>query len=168
MLLFAYNDNLISVGEFFFYELNKSRNLKLPHWNYDQCNLDLFTDDECTSEFRFYKRDVHLFAEVLQIPDQIWCYDRVIVDGIETLCIFLKIPAYPCTYSDMLTRFVKWAVRFNRAITKAKNKSIFSPIYSFLHTSVHCSTSKQAKWSRGREHDGSHTWMPTPLRLHLT
>ena len=41
MLLFAHNDNLISEEEFFLYELNKSRNLKLPYRSYDQFNVDL-------------------------------------------------------------------------------------------------------------------------------
>ena len=109
MLLFAYNDNLISEEEcllLLLYDLNKSNNLELPYWSYDQLDLDLLTDDESKSEFRFYKRDVYLLAEVMQIPDQIRCYNRVVVDGIEALCIFLKSFAYPCRYSDM-TRFVR-------------------------------------------------------------
>ena len=48
-----------------------------------------------------------LLAEVLQIPDQIRCYNRVVVDGIEALRIFLKISAYPCRYYDMLARFAR-------------------------------------------------------------
>ena len=91
MLLFAYNDNLISEEEcllLLLYDLNKSNNLELPYWSYDQLDLDLLTDDESKSEFRFYKSDVCLLAEVMQIPDQIRCYNRVVVDGIEALCIF--------------------------------------------------------------------------------
>ena len=65
MLLFAHNDNLISEEFFLLYDLNKSRNLKLPYWSCDQFDLHLLTDDECTSEFRFYRRDVYLLAEVL-------------------------------------------------------------------------------------------------------
>ena len=108
MLLFAHNDNLINEEEFLLlYYLNKSSNLELPYWSYDQFDLDLLTDDECQSEFRFYKRDVYLLAEVLQIPDQTKCYNRVVVDGIEALCIFLKRFAYPCRYSDMLPRFAR-------------------------------------------------------------
>ena len=106
ILLFSHNDNLISEEEFLLlFDLNKSRNLKLPYWSYDQFDLDHLTDDECTSDFRFYGRDVYLFVEVLQIPDEIRCCNRVIVDGIEALCIFLKRSAYPCRYSDMLARF---------------------------------------------------------------
>ena len=72
MLLFAHSDNLISEEErLLLYDLNKSSNLKLPYWSYDQFDLDLLNDDECKPEFRFYKRDVYVLAEVLQIPDQI-------------------------------------------------------------------------------------------------
>ena len=66
MLLFAHNDNLISEEEFLLlHDLNKGRNLKLPYWSCEQFDLHLLTDDECTSEFRFYRRDVYLLAEVL-------------------------------------------------------------------------------------------------------
>ena len=108
MLLLAHNDNLISEEEFLLlYDFNKSRKFKLPYWSYDQFDLDLLTDDECTSEFGFYRRDVYLLAEVLQIRNEISCHNRVIVDGIEALCIFLKISSYPCRYSDMLARFAR-------------------------------------------------------------
>ena len=57
------------------YGLNKSSNLELSYWSYDQFDLDFLTDDECKSEFRFYKNDVYLLivAEVLQVSDQIRC-----------------------------------------------------------------------------------------------
>ena len=86
---------------FLLYDVHKSRNLKLQDWSYDEFDLDLLTDVEWTSEFRFHRRDVDLLDEVLQIPDQ-RSYNSVIVDGIEALCIFLERFAYPCRYSDML------------------------------------------------------------------
>ena len=33
------------------------------------------------------------------------CYNGVKVDGIEALCIYLKLCAYPCRYSDIMPRF---------------------------------------------------------------
>ena len=88
MLLFAHSDNLISEEEcLLLYDLNKSSNLELLYWSYDQFDLDLLNDDECKSEFRFYKRDLYLLAEVLQILDRIQCYNRLVVDGIEALYI---------------------------------------------------------------------------------
>ena len=105
MLLFAHSDNLISEEEcFLLYDLN---NLELPYWSYEQFDLDLSNDNECKAEFRFYKRDIYLPAEVLQIPDQIQCYNRLVVDGIEALCIFLKQFAYRCRYSDIQQRFAR-------------------------------------------------------------
>ena len=52
-------------------------------------------------------RDVNLLAEVLQIPDQIRCYNRVLANGMEALCIFLKRFAHPCKDSDMLPTFAR-------------------------------------------------------------
>ena len=99
---FAHNNNLIREEEYFLlYDVHKSRNLKLQDWSYDEFDLDLLTDVEWTSEFRFHRRDVDLLDEVLQMPDQ-RSYNSVIVDGIEALCIFLERFAYPCRYSDML------------------------------------------------------------------
>lgn len=102
------SQNLINNEEFLLsYDLNKSSNLDLPDCSYDQFDLDLLTDDECKSEFRLYRKDVYLLAKVLQVPDQIRCYNRVVVDGITVLCIFLQRFAYPCRYSDMLSRFAR-------------------------------------------------------------
>ena len=43
MLLFAHNDNVINEEEFLLlYDLNKSSNLELRYWSYDQFELDLF------------------------------------------------------------------------------------------------------------------------------
>ena len=106
------NENDLTFSFFIFQVLRKinwhsgTRILKLPYWSYGQFDLDLLTDDECTLEFY---RNSALLAEVLQIPDQIRCYNRtrVIVNGIEALLIFLKRSAYPCRYSDMLTSFCK-------------------------------------------------------------
>ena len=52
--LFAHSDDLINDEEFLLlYDLNKSSNVELPYWSYGQFDLDLLTDDECKSEFRF-------------------------------------------------------------------------------------------------------------------
>ena len=50
----------------------------------------MMTDDECKTEFRFYKNDIYNFADVLTLPDGIVCYNGVNVDMVEALCIFLK------------------------------------------------------------------------------
>lgn len=68
LLLDAYSSNILSDEEFLLlYDLNRSSNLSLPYWNYDHFNLEKITDDECKSEFRFFKDDIHTLKEALQI-----------------------------------------------------------------------------------------------------
>ncbi|XP_068677291.1 uncharacterized protein [Montipora foliosa] len=62
-------------------------------------------DSECLAEFRVKKRDLQILAEALQIPDSFTCYQRSVVSGMEGLCILLRRLAYPCRYSDIITRF---------------------------------------------------------------
>ena len=56
------------------------------------------TDDECKTEFRFYRNDVYELSEIMNLNDQIVCYNGVNVDRTEAFCIFLKRFAYPYTY----------------------------------------------------------------------
>ena len=62
-------------------------------------------DDECKAEFRFYKNDIYLLGEVLDIPDIMKCPNDVLVDGTEALSVLLKRFAYPCRFGDMVARF---------------------------------------------------------------
>ena len=86
------------------YDMNKS-NLTVHYWNYRKFDLDSFENDQCVSEFRFEKKDVYILAETLEIAESIICYNGTKVDGIESLCIYLKRFAYLCRYSDMISRF---------------------------------------------------------------
>ena len=107
-LLLAHSENLINDEDLvLLYDLNTSRNIDLPYWSYKEFDLDTLSDDECRSEFRFLKNDIYHLAEILQIPNQVRCYNRIMADGIEALCIFLKRFAYPCRYADMLPRFAR-------------------------------------------------------------
>ena len=67
-----------------------TKNADLPYTNYERFDLDKMTDDECKTEFRFYKNDIYNLADVLTLPDRIVCYNGVNVDMVEALCIFLK------------------------------------------------------------------------------
>ena len=51
------------------------------------------------AEFRFWKNDIYLLNEVMQLPDEIICYNRLVVSGVEALCILLKRFAYPIRYA---------------------------------------------------------------------
>ena len=105
-LLMFQDEGLINDEEFLLlYDLNRSNNLDLPYDSYSAFDFDDLQDDECLSEFRFYKNDLPFLAEVLGIPEVVECYQRSICSGLEALCILLKRHSYPCRYSDMVPRF---------------------------------------------------------------
>ena len=98
--------NMIDDEEFILlYDLNRSHNPDLPYWNYENFDLDNLSDEECKAEFRFFKNDIYNLQEVLNIPEEIVCYNGLKVDGIEALSMFLKRFAYPCRYMNMIPRF---------------------------------------------------------------
>ena len=106
MLLHSLCQGFIDDTEFLLlYNLNTSHNPDFPYWHYEPFQLDNLSEGECMAEFRFYRNDVYLLAEVLQIPEQVVCYNGTKVAKIEALCIFLKRFAYPCRYGDMIPRF---------------------------------------------------------------
>ena len=107
-LLLAHYDyaNIIDDEEFVLLkDINTSKNLDFSYWNYDPFNLDVYTEDECWTEFRFFKADIYRLAETLQIPEKIVCKNRSVFNGFEAFCALLKRFAYPTRYSDMITRF---------------------------------------------------------------
>ena len=104
-LLSAVNENIIDNEEFLLlYDVNKSRD-DYPYWSYDSFNLDNLDDSQSWSEFQFLENDIYRLKNVLQIPNRIKTYNRLSVDGIEALCIFLKRFAYPCRYYDFFSKF---------------------------------------------------------------
>ena len=56
------------------------------------------TDDECKTEFRFYRNDVYELSEIMNLPDRIVCYNGLNMDRTEAFYIFLKRSAYPYRY----------------------------------------------------------------------
>ena len=58
---------------------NSSENLEFPYWKYASFDLDSMTDDECKAEFRFFKNDIYLLGEVLDIPDIMKCPNGVLI-----------------------------------------------------------------------------------------
>ena len=62
------------------------------------------TDDECKAEFLFYKNDIYLLGEVLDIPDIMKCPNGVLVDGTEALSVLLKRFAYRCRFGGISIR----------------------------------------------------------------
>ena len=107
-LLSSHDDGVINDEELLLlYYLNMSDNLDLPHNSYPGFDFNDLEDDECLSEFHFYKNNLPFLAEVLGIPEVVECYQRGICRGLEALCILLKRHSYPCRYSDMIAHFGK-------------------------------------------------------------
>ena len=76
-LLFAYQDGRIDDTLFaLLYDLNSSENLEFPYWKYGGFDLDSMTYE---AEFRFFKNDIYLLGEVLDIPDIMKCPNGVLV-----------------------------------------------------------------------------------------
>ena len=59
----------------------------------------LIDDNECL-----------LLYDVFGIPEEIRCYNEMVFDKEEPLCVFLKRFAYPCRYQDLMLRFEQRAV----------------------------------------------------------
>ena len=90
-LLDSYSSNLIDDTEFaLLYDLHRSKNPDLPHWNYQKFDLDKLKEDECKTEFRFYRNDIYDLAQVLDLPLTLHCYNNVRVNSVEALCVLLK------------------------------------------------------------------------------
>ena len=104
--ILSHSHNIINEEEFcLLYDLNKSSKLDLPYWTYSKFDLDTMNDGECKSEFRFFRNDVYRLGEILNIPEELVCYNGVVCDKYEALCILLKRYAYPCRFLDMIPRF---------------------------------------------------------------
>ena len=84
------NGVLDEVEGMLLFDINKSKNLDYPYWNYERFDIDNLTDAECWSEFRFLKNDIFVLKDVLRVPDTVRTYNRLAVDGIEALCIPLN------------------------------------------------------------------------------
>ena len=63
------------------YDLNSFDNVDLPYNSYPGFDFDNLEDDECLSEFRFYKKDLPFLAVVLGIPEVVEFYQRGICSG---------------------------------------------------------------------------------------
>ena len=61
-------------------------------------------EDECKAEFRMRRDDIYTLADTIRFPDNFKCYNGVVVDYIEALCICLRRLAYPCRYGDVGNR----------------------------------------------------------------
>ena len=60
--LFEANFNKIIDDEelLLLYDINHSKNLDYPYWNYQKFDLENISTEECWTEFRFYKNDIYI------------------------------------------------------------------------------------------------------------
>ena len=65
------------------------------------------TDDECKTEFRFFRSDIYSLIDILNLPNEVITYNGLKVDITEAFCILLKRFAYPCRYVDLIHMFAK-------------------------------------------------------------
>ena len=63
--------------------------------------------DESKAEFRMLKNDVLALHRALRFPEQLKCYNGVVADSVEALCICLRRLAFPCRYGDLVPRFAR-------------------------------------------------------------
>ena len=71
------------------YDLNKPKNPEIPCGG-QRFDIDDLCDDECQTNFRFFRNDIYSLTEVLDLPDEIECYNGLVVDKVEALAMFLK------------------------------------------------------------------------------
>ena len=104
-LLLAHHFKFLSHEEFVLLcDLNKPKNIEIPCGE-RRFDIDDWCDDECQTNFRFFRNDIYRLTEVLDLPDEIECYNGLVVDKVEAVAMFLKRFSYPCRYADMVPLF---------------------------------------------------------------
>ena len=87
----CYAEDMLDNEEFFaLYDFYSSKN---PHFLYDSYppfDLGEMDDSECLAEFRVHKRDIPVLGNHLRTPDNFYCQQRSVSDGIEPLCMLLR------------------------------------------------------------------------------
>ena len=86
LLFLSHRSNFIDDEEFLVLsDLFEWKNPCFSYEDYSPFNLDVMSESECLSEFRFRKRDTPILADVLGIPETIRCGSTC--DGLEGLCM---------------------------------------------------------------------------------
>ena len=69
--------------------------------------------------------------DIFGIPDGIVTYNRLVVDGSEVMCVFLKSFAYPCRYLDIVSIFGTPVPQYS-IITNQIMDSIYNNFHDLL------------------------------------
>ena len=108
----------------YLYSTNQSREI-FPYWKFNKFDFESWDDTECYKELRFRKDDIEKLLICLGIPEKVVCSQRTSCAGLEGLCILLKRLAYPCCYTDMVSRFgrnpTEICLIFNEMLSQAFN-----------------------------------------------
>ena len=63
----------------------------------------MIDDEQSFIDFRFGKNDLYTVLDVFNIPNRVIASQGTTCSDIEALCTLLKMLAFPCRYSDMMT-----------------------------------------------------------------
>jgi hypothetical protein len=117
-LTLAYLSDVIDMEEYvYLYSTNQSREV-FPYWKFNKFDFENWDDTECYKELRFRKDHIANLLICLGIPEKVVCSQRTSCSGLEGLCILLKRLAYPCRYTDMVSRFGRTPLKFVLSSTK--------------------------------------------------
>ena len=84
-------------------------------------NLEEITNTKCKDYFRFDKSSLPILKEALGLPDEIICYNKTKVSGLEGLCILLRRFAYPNRLGDLCSLFGRPVEELSMIINKVVN-----------------------------------------------
>ena len=87
--------------------IHRRRNSQFPYWNYERFSLELMEEDECKAEFCVNRSGMYTLVEAAVFPAAFRCYNGVVVDSVDALCICLRRLAYPCRYGDLIHCFAR-------------------------------------------------------------
>ena len=92
-ITFAYGCNAIDDVEYaLLYDASKPKNPDIPYFAYNDFNLDNMTDDECKTEFRFFRNDIYNLINVLRAPAELTCYNgRSDVYLLKAFCVSMQV-----------------------------------------------------------------------------
>ena len=85
----------------------KKKNPSFPYCNYQTFDISNWSEEECWNDFRFQKNDLERLSCALNLPAELFTYNRMKVPAMEGLCFTLRRLAYPCRYSDLISRFAR-------------------------------------------------------------
>lgn len=127
-LLIAYDAGIIDAEEFvILFDENMSEDL-FPYWKVDRFNFEEWDDKECRTELRFRKPHLLSLVNALRFPEKFVCPQRTVCSATEGLCILLKRLAFPCRYTDMVSRFGR---------NPTELCLIFNTVLDYVYTTQH-------------------------------